>query len=195
MTALPISYHVYGLQAVGQPEGSVKIGFSYDPMKRLAAHQPGSLGARLHIIFQVEAGQTAAAGRRLERMYHIRFAPLRMSGEWFRFDPEMLTWRPDGSRVVHRATGSPASNTRPDAKADPGDLSMFGQSATIGCPIPIPVTLARDPGDISAALTLQKIYPRDASLRHASLPRAPLHGATPRHAPHRNVSSTQEKVK
>jgi hypothetical protein len=148
-------FFVYGLQSVSYPTGPIKIGFSAKPIDRLLAHEPGALGERLHIVFQVIAGLTYSDGRRAEKAYHDRFAPQRLNREWFRFTEEMLTWLPDGSRRVYRKTRSPASNTIA-ATLNSGDLSIFRQPRSLPSP---PSTLPQA-GDLSAAAMAQTIVQR-----------------------------------
>ena len=64
--------------------GPVKVGCSTDPLQRLASLQTGH-PERLSII------RLTDGDRREEGYYHLCFSDLHISGEWFRFDPRMLT--------------------------------------------------------------------------------------------------------
>lgn len=72
---------VYMIQA-GE-DGPVKIGTAYNPHRRLAAFQNGHFHhLKMLAIYDGEA--------REERLLHQRFAALRIRGEWFHFDRDML---------------------------------------------------------------------------------------------------------
>lgn len=65
-------------------DGPVKIGHSRDPRLRmltLASHVPGPFCLM----------RTLDGGLDLERRIHRHFVKLRIYGEWFHFDPAMLT--------------------------------------------------------------------------------------------------------
>lgn len=161
MTASNITYYVYGLQAVGDPDGPVKIGFSNTPTRRLEALQPGALGARLQIIFQMEAGPTKQDGRKLEYIYHKQFAEHRINGEWFQFVHEMLTWQPDGCRRIYGATRGPAANCVPYRQLNPGDTRIF--LGWVSPPERLALSLPAVT-DLSAALVAQKILQRPSTI-------------------------------
>jgi len=63
--------------------GQVKIGWSRKVSARLAQLQTGS-------AVPIKLLGTVAGGRALERRLHERFAHLRVAGEWFLDDPELL---------------------------------------------------------------------------------------------------------
>lgn len=151
-------YYVYGLQPIGKPEGPIKIGFSNKPTTRIEALEPGALGERLQMVFQVEAGETSGEALQLERLYHKHFAVCRMNGEWFRFTPEMLTWLPDGTRLTYAETKSPATNTLPALALDVGDATIFSRQRAIGTSPPKELPTA---GDLSNAITIQKVVQRN----------------------------------
>ena len=71
---------VYFLQAGAN--GPVKIGFSRHLPERLKALQ---VGGGVGVIRVIEGG------RQTEAWLHQHFADLRRIGEWFAFDPDMLT--------------------------------------------------------------------------------------------------------
>lgn len=148
-------FFVYGIQAIDEPEGPIKIGFSLDPLGRTRDLELGSLGKQLHVIFQTEAGMAYGDGRRLEKIYHDEFALLRMDRETFQFSPKMLTWRPDGTTRAFTAMRAPASNTHETAGSPLGDVSFDRK----------PVQRRNDnkqfeSGDLSAASSVQKIVQR-----------------------------------
>ena len=62
----------------------VKIGHAEDPCARLSAIQCGS-PEQLYLMRAVQGGQ------KVEKWFHKKFAAHRLHGEWFRFDPAMLT--------------------------------------------------------------------------------------------------------
>jgi len=181
----PATYYVYGLQAIGQPTGPVKIGFSRDPITRLKALQPAASGTRLHVLFQVEAGPTYGDGRRLEHLYHKRFTSMRMNGEWFQFDPAMLMWTPGGARRVYRETAAPAVNTVPAPRFDIGDSAIFDQTVQRA-----PTrTVLPDRGDLSDALRIQKVVqPINGASQHTAASRFALLHDSPR----RNATTVTE---
>lgn len=182
-------FYAYGLQALSQPTGNVKIGFSQSPMVRLKAHERGALGERLHIVFQTEAGAEYGSGRKLEAAYHKKFGLFRIIYEWFNFDPEMLIWVPDGTRHVHGATNEPAANTLPAHKLDIGDGALFAARSPVIAPYQIPLP---ESGDLSHALTIQKIVQR---VNVASLRLATHRSASPRGAPQLNATFLIRKTK
>lgn len=73
---------VYAIQA-GDESGPVKLGKADDPRARLAALQTAHW-LKLTLL-RVWKGERAE-----EAMLHLRFAPLRLAGEWFNFSREML---------------------------------------------------------------------------------------------------------
>lgn len=75
--------------------GPVKIGTSKDVPKRMRAIQ-ASHSAPLRLI------RTLDGGIDVEAWLHKRFADLRKSGEWFAFDPDMLTVAPPKSKKTDR---------------------------------------------------------------------------------------------
>lgn len=76
--------------------GYVKIGYAVDPTRRLAGLQTANSG-NLSIIRVVDGGKPT------ERWLHRRFAHCRGRGEWFDFDPAMLTVIPP-DEIPSRAT-------------------------------------------------------------------------------------------
>lgn len=149
-------FHVYGLQAIGKPAGPVKIGFSSKPADRISALEPGALGERLHVIFLIEAGETYGEGRRVEKACHDEFSSLRINREWFRFDQQMLTYKPEGTHKINIILGSPAENTAPAKSLTPGDLSIFNQSIIKRDEVKVNLLS----GDLSSARTIQKVIQR-----------------------------------
>ncbi len=150
-------FYVYILQAIGKPDGNVKIGFSSKTANRISALEPGALGERLHAVLQVDAGETSSDGRRLERVYHDHFNLDRINREWFRFNPEMLTWAPGGFAATYPKIGSPASNTVPFRRMNVGDLTIFRRTL-IQRPNERKLSVS---GDLTAAATVQKVVQYD----------------------------------
>lgn len=74
---------VYFIAEEGNSE-IVKIGYAVSIDKRLAQLQGGNI--RELQVMRVIKGDAQA-----EQWLHRRFAPLRIRGEWFHFDPEMMT--------------------------------------------------------------------------------------------------------
>lgn len=72
---------IYFVQA---PDGSVKIGYTANWAQRLRVLQVGH-SAPLKLL------RRARGGSREELWLHRRFTHLRIRGEWFRYDPAMLT--------------------------------------------------------------------------------------------------------
>lgn len=70
---------VYFIQAVSG--GPVKIGSAWEPEKRLGSLQTGNPEALRIIGLMYDQP---------ERFFHEKFAHLRLRGEWFRPDPELL---------------------------------------------------------------------------------------------------------
>lgn len=68
-------------------DGPVKIGRSEDPAQRLTDLQT-SHAQELQLLRVLETAFEA------EPIFHERFAHLRIRGEWFEFDPEMLSFVP-----------------------------------------------------------------------------------------------------
>lgn len=66
-------------------DGTIKIGTSRNPWERLAALTVASPGKMT--ILAVMDGD-----RLVERALHKQFAPLRVSGEWFRDEPDLLSF-------------------------------------------------------------------------------------------------------
>jgi hypothetical protein len=69
-------------------DGPVKIGTATDVPARIAELQSGN-----HEVLSVV--RLMDGGRRLEAWLHHHFARLRIRGEWFQYDPAMLTVSPD----------------------------------------------------------------------------------------------------
>lgn len=67
---------------VDKTRGLVKIGYSYDPMKRISDLQTGN-GGRLELLASVRG--TMKTERRLQELWE----DLRTSGEWFRLTPRL----------------------------------------------------------------------------------------------------------
>lgn len=68
-----------------QVNDRVKIGWSKKVSARLAQLQTGS-------AHPIQLLGTVPGGRALERRLHDRFAPLRISGEWFQAGPDLLAY-------------------------------------------------------------------------------------------------------
>lgn len=76
---------VYFLQRGGSR--LIKIGRTVDPLRRFTAIR-GPTGASLKLL------RLVPGGLREEAWFHRRFAASRSEGEWFWFDPEMVTAMP-----------------------------------------------------------------------------------------------------
>lgn len=102
---------VYFIRA---PSGYVKIGSARDPVERMNALQVGH-HEKLDIMAAFECGDGIVPAVVLERTLHEMLAPLRIQGEWFKYDKRMFDvasryawikcrypeawefwWRPDG---------------------------------------------------------------------------------------------------
>jgi len=70
---------VYFIQA---PTGHIKIGLAENPKRRLASLQT-AWPSSLHLL------RTEPGGSKEERDYHLRFAELRVGGEWFKCEGEL----------------------------------------------------------------------------------------------------------
>ena len=94
---------VYMIQAGTMP--AVKIGYTKksNPSHRLAAMQHYHY-EKLRLI------RLVAGSSLLESVFHYYFWPLHIRGEWFKFDPEMLTVSIES--VQHNANGSGAPLTK-----------------------------------------------------------------------------------
>jgi hypothetical protein len=73
-----------GVYFVGAEEGPVKIGFSRDFHRRLAALQAASPVELRLLAVIVDASPV------IERNYHSRFGRHRLHGEWFERSPEIM---------------------------------------------------------------------------------------------------------
>lgn len=76
---------VYFVQGVDG--GPIKIGRSYDPIKRMAALQSAS-PVQLRMLFTARCGDLDLD----ESALHARFAQYRLHGEWFEPAPEILAY-------------------------------------------------------------------------------------------------------
>lgn len=65
--------------------GQIKIGFSKDAIKRVIALRTGSAEA-------IELLGTIPATLQIERFIHWQFRSFRIHGEWFRADPELVSF-------------------------------------------------------------------------------------------------------
>jgi hypothetical protein len=86
--------------------GPVKIGTAIDVRARFSTLQTGHY-ERLTLIRQVEGAEAQ------ERWLHAQFDTLRIRGEWFRFDPAMLTIQPP-----HIVQDAVAYNREPVGRKD-----------------------------------------------------------------------------
>lgn len=82
---------VYFIANRGQ--GTVKIGFSNDPEKRLIQLQTSN-HEQLEILAIIEADE------KTEGILHDRFKAYRLNGEWFKLSPEILRFIEDLEPVV-----------------------------------------------------------------------------------------------
>lgn len=76
------SQMVYFVQAKTE-DAPIKIGITWD-----LAHRIGNL--RTASPYEIELLGTVLGGKDRERAIHARFAHLRIRGEWFRSEPELL---------------------------------------------------------------------------------------------------------
>lgn len=86
------SYQVYFIQPVDG--GPVKIGKSEDPRKRLREIQTGH-PAKLQIVGLIDGDES------LERELHRKFAHLRLEGEWFALENDLLEYINEINRESH----------------------------------------------------------------------------------------------
>ena len=104
---------VYFIRA--HPDGPVKIGFTANIALRIeslqtASHQPLDL---LRVI---------PGDKRAEKWLHTKYAALRINGEWFRYDINMMIVRPPFS-FNHPLTQKRQETKMPDSgRADPTTL-------------------------------------------------------------------------
>ena len=91
-TVIFVKYTMF-LYCIANESGSVKFGFSADPVRRLSSLQTGS-SESLHLLETVAVPQDRV--REYERLLHREFAHLRCRGEWFAIRAEdavaYLTW-------------------------------------------------------------------------------------------------------
>jgi hypothetical protein len=73
----------------------VKIGRAEDVESRIADLQTSN-HERLHVLRVIDTYYET------EFAFHARFADLRIHGEWFQFDPEMLTYIPEPPEKIGR---------------------------------------------------------------------------------------------
>lgn len=83
---------VYFIQAVDG--GPIKIGSTFNPVKRLGSLQGGS-PVRLQIL-----GLLKGAGRDAEGALHIRFLDSHSHGEWFHPTPELIAYIAEHARLA-----------------------------------------------------------------------------------------------
>lgn len=76
---------VYLIRADSTP--FVKIGLAINTEKRLKELQVGS-------PHSLSVARTIDGGRKMEAVFHRRFHPLHIRGEWFNFHEDMKTWVP-----------------------------------------------------------------------------------------------------
>lgn len=89
---------VYFIQADGS--GSIKIGYTKHLNSRVKGLQTSS-PVPLKLITSMKGG------RSIERALHARFSDLRIRGEWFRPDPELL-------KYIEEITRDPAEQSLPE---------------------------------------------------------------------------------
>lgn len=68
----------------GENSQRIKIGFSKDPVKRIAALATGC-PEPIKVLGAIDGSQAG------ERALHLKFAHLRVVGEWFRNGPDLVT--------------------------------------------------------------------------------------------------------
>lgn len=95
------------------PTGPVKIGRADDPNARLATLQTGQ-PEELRIIRIVDTPYEC------EGAFHARFADLRIRGEWFRFDSEMMTFVPPAPAA--EALSDIVSRAREESRTEVAEL-------------------------------------------------------------------------
>lgn len=77
------------------PDGPIKIGASNNPIHRVAVELQSGNPREIRVLvilqyFDVEVSGQRCQLRSVEREWHDRFAHLRIRGEWFRPEPELL---------------------------------------------------------------------------------------------------------
>jgi hypothetical protein len=77
------------------PYGAIKIGVSGNPWSRVLVDLQAGNSRELRLLLVLRVGRPSMRGtdfpmRRIERQWHERFAHLRIRGEWFRPEPELL---------------------------------------------------------------------------------------------------------
>lgn len=98
-------------------DGPVKIGWALDVTLRIVELQCGN-HLELHVIRTVDCLPSG------ERAAHRAFAGSRLRGEWFHFQPEMLSWSaPDGLPPPRRVVRSAALRAVLLAAGGPGKLA------------------------------------------------------------------------
>ena len=93
MKQLTKKRYVYFIRAVDSPDGRIKIGCSYKPIRRLLALAAWS-------SYPLEVIAVAPGDFSTERSLHDFFAADRLHSEWFRSSPELLGVIEDMSRGV-----------------------------------------------------------------------------------------------
>lgn len=81
----------------------IKIGYSANPAKRLASLQTSAAEPLILL-------GTVTGGRDKEEVLHDRFSHLRISGEWFRPDQELLDYIEHSKEDLSEEEGSPYSD-------------------------------------------------------------------------------------
>jgi hypothetical protein len=89
-------------------DGPIKIGYSADPQQRIRQLQTGAR-AQLHMLRTIEGSMG------VERRLHRQFAHLRLRGEWFKPEPELLAYIAGEQRtgLRHLITQWRRDNPRP----------------------------------------------------------------------------------
>jgi hypothetical protein len=102
-------------------DGPVKIGSAIDPKRRLCTLQTGHHN-KLRLLRTIDGGID------VERGYQQMFDRQRISGEWFFFDPDMLTAEPP---PIETATPNGKLKDSPPALAARRIITKFGGPATL----------------------------------------------------------------
>lgn len=114
--------------------GPVKIGKADDVEARRADLQTAH-HETLHVLRVIDTAFDA------EAILHAKFAALRIRGEWFEFDAEMLSWVPEAPLASTAAT--PTGSTWPEVLAPWSDKEI---ARRVGCSRAI-VKRWRKPGE------------------------------------------------
>lgn len=138
-----------------QSHDQIKIGWSRDVTKRMAALRTGNPDLTLL--------HTIPGGYDLEQELHYQFSEHRLGGEFFKAEP-VLQWLADGGLAAPKAPLEPAryevawtENRNPGTVSSPAELiNLHGKAA-------LPEWVAREPdNDIQQTRTLASLKPKQS---------------------------------